>query len=510
LGRHTDPLTLAFVQKLKEKGESLGYKTAEEQPILNGLYYADLTWSLADDQPPLVTFEVETEESLRVFKNTAKYFDTLSQEVPKPYRHFMILMQGRLSEGTRKPIQRYINYYNVSLFEDVASDQETAKILFEELDRMKLSLRELVARYLSSGQIDETLQELRLGIQKGMPKFLEPKNIAITVGSETRPDPLRPFKFEVIAKTPVGEPTLLQRMHDSLKTGEPVKITKDDQIKIRIPGHEEGDVEAIQVKLETIKGDLVRLETSDYANFIELLLTPESDNDQFVVISNVKQNAPWKVTFKAHKKSNQMEFSVNFNFDEGDPYQFVYFVDFVEQAKKENLLIVRREADNKVLFEGPFSSEFEKPSEGWMRILRALAEIQLKTNVRLPLPKSISDEELKEINKIYQIITKGEIEVHVESLKVNFDKEQAQHILDLSKNPDVIENFQVRINDTAELLGRKISVGDAELTIPKVRVDLIKLQEGVEKGVGAILIEVSVLPDKLAKISYRKWLVNKP
>jgi hypothetical protein len=117
LGRHTDPQTLEFIKKLKEKGENLGYKTAEEQPILGGLYWADLTWSLADGQPPLVTFEVETEESLRVFKNTAKYFDTLSKDVAKPYRHFAILIRGKLLEGVRLPFQRYINYYNEPLYD---------------------------------------------------------------------------------------------------------------------------------------------------------------------------------------------------------------------------------------------------------------------------------------------------------------------------------------------------------------------------------------------------------
>ena len=478
--------------------------------MAGGLYFADLVWELAKDQPPLVTFEVETEESLRILKNAAKYFETISKEVPKPFRHFIIVVRGRVSEGNRRLLQPYIDHYNVSLFEDIVNDTEAAKVLFEELDRLKVHLSELVARYLSSGKIDQTFQDLKLGIREGMPKFLaEPENITINFGSESPPDPLRPFRFQLSSKTPVGEPTLLQRMHDSLKTGEPVRITKEDKIKIRIPGHEEDDVEVMEIKPETIKGALVRLETSNCTDFIELVLTTESENDQFMLVSNVTQHAPWKVAFKLHKKSSQVEYSVNFNADEGDPYQFVYFVDFVGRAKKENRLMLRRIADGRVLLEGPFSAGFEPPSEDWMQILRALAEIQLKTGIRLPIPKSVSEDELKEIDKLHQITTKGEIEAQVNSMTITFSREEAQHRLDLAKTPDVIENFQANMNQPAELFGRKIPIGEAKIIIPKAKIDLNKLQEALKKGVDPIPIEVTALPDKRARIVYRNWIGNK-
>jgi hypothetical protein len=62
LGRHKNPQTLDFIKRLKEKGESLGYKTAEEQPIMGGLYFADLVWQLSqgggmrDSRGSLCTF----------------------------------------------------------------------------------------------------------------------------------------------------------------------------------------------------------------------------------------------------------------------------------------------------------------------------------------------------------------------------------------------------------------------------------------------------------------------
>ena len=510
MGRHTDPETLAFIGKLKEKGESLGYRTEEEYPMFGGLYFADLIWQLAKDQAPLVTFEVETSESLRVFKNTSKYFDNYSKNVPKPFRHFMILMKGKLSEGVRHPMQRYLDYYNVSLFEDVANDQEAVKILFEELDRLKVQLGELVARYLSSGKIDETLQQLILGIREGMPKFLaEPKDVTITFGSEARPDPLRPFKFMLTAKTPSGSPTLMQRLADALKTGKPVQLTKADQVKVQIPGLHEGEVEAMEIKPEIIKGTLAKLETPNYTDSIELVLAEESENDQFKVVSNAKQDAPWRVSFRADKTTSQVEVNVSFDPNRGDPYQFVYFADFVKHAKNENRLIVKV-ADGKVLLDGPFPGAFEAPSEDCMQIWRALADIQCKTGIRLSMPKGMSSDDLKEISRLHQITNKGEIEVQLNSLTVNLSKQQAEHRLYLAKNPDIIENFQATMNETAELFGKKIPIGEAQIIIPKAKIDLNKLSEELKKGIEPIPLEILVLPDKPAKIVYRNWMSNKP
>lgn len=511
MGRHKDPQTLDFIKRLKEKGESLGYKTAEEQPIMGGLYFADLVWQLAEGQPPLVTFEVETAETVYVFKNTAKYFDNLSKDVPKPYRHFAILVNGKLSEGVRLPFQRYMNYYNISLFEDIANNSEAVRILFEELDRLKVHLRELVARYLSSGNIDETLQQLILGIQEGMPKFIaKPKDVTITFGSETRPDPLRPTRFTLTANTPPGSPTLVQRLADALKTGKPVRLTKADQVRAQIPGLPEGEVEAIEIRPETVSGTFARLETPNYSDSIELVLAEESEDNQFKVVSNANQDAPWRVRFRENKATGQIEISVSFDPDRGDPFQFVYFVDFVNHAKDENRLIVREMVDGKVLLDGPFPGPLEVPPEDWMQVWRALADIQRKTGIRFPMPKEMSRGDLREISRLHQVTSKGEVEVRSNSLMVNLSKQEAEHRLGLAKNPDIIENFRATANEITELFGKKIPIGEAQIIIPKAKIDLNKLSEELKKEIDPIPLEIQILPDKPARIVYRNWMSNKP
>lgn len=55
----------------------------------------------------------------------------------------------------------------------------------------------------------------------------------------------------------------------------------------------------------------------------------------------------------------------------------------------------------------------------------------------------------------------------------------------------------------------KIPIGEAQIIIPKARVDLDKLQDGLRTGTNPIPIEVSALSDKQAKIVYRKWMSSK-
>jgi hypothetical protein len=182
----------------------------------------------------------------------------------------------------------------------------------------------------------------------------------------------------------------------------------------------------------------------------------------------------------------------------------------VKHAKNENRLIVRKVADGKALLDGPFPVAFEAPPEDWMQIWRALADIQRKTGIRFPIPKEMSSGDLKEISRLHHVTSKGEMEVQVNSLTVNLSKQQAEHRLDLAKNPDIIENFQATMNETAELFGKKIPIGEAQIIIPKAKIDLNKLSEELKKGIEPIPLEILVLPDKPAKIVHRNWMSNKP
>jgi len=471
--------------------------------MLSGLYIADLVWRLAKDQPPLVTFEVETKESLRVFKNTGKYFDTLSQEVPKPYRHFMILMQGRLSEGIRKPIQRYINYYNVSLFEDVANDQEAVKLLFEELDHLKVNLDELVTRYLSSGRIDETMSKIFLGIQRGMSgSIIQPKEITLRLTSGEKDDPLNPH-----IRISTAGPVLLQRMYDAMKTGQTVALTKENGVEIDAPGIGTVRPELVEITAESTPGVLVELETANYGNSLELVLEKVEDNDQYFVLTNAKQKAFYTFNCKVSKISGQVEIDVKYGPENTDACQLFSFFEFFDHAMKENILLFRRANDGQIVMQGPFPTVFPMPPAESMQFLRVLADIQKKTGTRLLMPKIVTAADISTINRLHQVVMKGDIEIDLNNLSVGLAKNQAERILDRARHPEIIEDFQVKMpSEKIELFGQTISVGEATIVVPKAKIDFRKIEAGLNKGLDPVSVEINILPDKNARILYAKWL----
>jgi len=505
LGRHIDPETLELLAQLKEKGASLGYETTEEYSMLGGVYVADLVWQLAKDQPPLVTFEIETKDSLRVFKNISKYFDTISADIPKPFRHFLVVVKGELSDGTRKPLQHYINQYNVSLFEDVGRDKEIRKLLFNQLDKLKVDVTDLVRRYLSSGRIDETLQGVIQGIREGMPDVLgRPKKVMLTFGQEIKRDPLRPFEFKLSMETPSGQPTLMQRLHDAAKTGETILLTKKDKIRAQIPGLGEQEIESIEIKAETVSGTRASLETPNYEHALELLLTATDEGERFTVTNN-GQDAPWRIALSYEKKTNTMEIQMHINAREADPYQIVYFEDFVDHAKRENKLILRR-SDGMVLLEAPFAGDFQALPEWPMRILRALADVQNATGVRLSTPEKMSNEELQVLSRLQQITSNGMEEGEIRSLSISLTKEAAQHRLYLAKNPNIIENLGVDLGDeTLNLLGKTIRLGRAKMIVAEAIIDLKKLDEDLKSAREPIAVEVSTDANQTVRVVYEKW-----
>ena len=88
---------------------------------------------------------------------------------------------------------------------------------------------------------------------------------------------------------------------------------------------------------------------------------------------------------------------------------------------------------------------------------------------------------------------------------------ELRHRLDLAKNPDIIENFHASLsNEIAELLGKKIPVGEAQIIIPKAKIDLHKLEDGLSGGNASIPMEVWAVPeDSPARVVYRNWISSK-
>jgi len=506
MGRHTDPQTLEFLGKLREKGKSLGYAVKEEYEMLKGEYFADLVWKLAEDQPPLVAFEIETEDSIRVFRNVGKYFTTRASDMPKPFRFFLIVIRGKLSSGNRTALGLFLDYQNVSLFEDVVNNKEAENILFQQLDEMKLQIKDLVMRCLSSGQFDTTMIDLIEGIRKGMRRWpIMAKNVTLTFSSGGGRDPSRPYRIRMISKTPPGKPTIIQRIIDAVRTGQKMTISREEGVEVELPGLGRGTSESIEVVPEKVAGIRVGLETQNYDNYIELVLTRKEVTDDSALLTNEEQEDPYRVELTVHKKK-PWKLAVSLVPGRGSTSQIVAFQDFMEQAKKQNRLVIRNLHDNGVLYEGAFPDIYQPLPENVMQRLRTIAEIEQETGIALPFPTQVGEEDARTINELHQIIHTGKQEDQLTSLTVDFTKEQARRRLYLAKNPEITDNFQAEQKSySITLFGKTIPLGSRSVVVPEARIDLSKLESELSKGSEPIHLEVSSASDKPINIFYKNW-----
>jgi hypothetical protein len=124
MGRHKDKLTLKFIETLKARGKSNGFIVEDEYPLLKGIYYADLIWRLPSDRTPLFTFEIETKPSIYMLRNAGKYFDTPTQEITKPWYHFIVVLKGEIPIGTRKLLRNQIDRHNAYIFENALNAEQ--------------------------------------------------------------------------------------------------------------------------------------------------------------------------------------------------------------------------------------------------------------------------------------------------------------------------------------------------------------------------------------------------
>lgn len=205
-----------------------------------------------------------------------------------------------------------------------------------------------------------------------------------------------------------------------------------------------------------VRGTPAKLETPNYERSLELILA-RKDGDRYFSITNDEQDAPWKIAFNCNEMTNTIQINVSFSFEKADPYQTVYFYDFIEHAKKENRLMVRRTIDGKVLLETSFGAQFPALPESSINILRMLADVQLITGIRFRTPDRMSKEELQILSRLHQIMKSGMEEGKLQSLTVDYSQEQARRRLYLAENPQIVENFQVNLGDQSlALLGRPL------------------------------------------------------
>ncbi len=136
MGKHKNPMTLQFLGLLKENGRIYNFSVEEEYPLINGVFDADLVYKLPSYNQPIISFEVESSPVPYAVKNAVKYFSTKSADVPKPWQHFIIILNGKLKSSDKISIQCVTEKHPVHIFENIFGDSK-------ELDRFNKKLEEM-------------------------------------------------------------------------------------------------------------------------------------------------------------------------------------------------------------------------------------------------------------------------------------------------------------------------------------------------------------------------------
>ncbi len=145
MGKHKDPIALEFMGLLRARGKTYKFIVEEEYPLFEKVFYADMVYKTSQDQMPIISFEVENRPTPYLLKNAVKYFGTPSDEVQKPWHHFIVVLHGKLSPSDKKALDGIVNKHNVHLFEDLLSqkrEQERFDEYLEKLARGILAIEE--------------------------------------------------------------------------------------------------------------------------------------------------------------------------------------------------------------------------------------------------------------------------------------------------------------------------------------------------------------------------------
>lgn len=136
MGKHKNPITLNFLGLLRERGIMYNFSVEEEYPLMKGMFFADIVYMLPSDNQPIISFEVESSPTSYVLKNATKYFATNSTEVPKPWHHFVVILNGVLHASDKKTLESVTKNHNVHVFENVLIDKKEHKRFDDELKKI--------------------------------------------------------------------------------------------------------------------------------------------------------------------------------------------------------------------------------------------------------------------------------------------------------------------------------------------------------------------------------------
>jgi hypothetical protein len=510
MGRHTEPDTLSFIEWLRKKGESLGFIAEPEYALYKDEYFVDLVWKLQEDQAPMITFEIETEDGERVFSNTAKIFGTPSKLVLKPWRHFMIIYKTELSEGHRNSLSNVINQHNILLFEKVFTKEAEKQKLEKELESLAYDISELIKTVIQSQPLGASLPLVLKGLTMGLGEGLvKAPQISISV----KPSAPGGIKFTTITETPKGEPTFLDKLKESQKTLKPFTIETPQLKDLAIEGKSFFPKEA-KAKLTVIPAPSYRPVRVVVPNtnviFDDILLRLVKTEGTMDYLSSEDRNLPFVFEFNFDREKKNGNFHFDFEPSHGNAKQAFQFEELVKALNAQKELRIVEPKENMTIL-GFYLHESLEQLDGWYDSISKLAYIQEKTKHIIPAPTKITQEDFKNIYTLVRVINTGEDRGTFNEISITLDKEGARKLIDAVKKEGKISNMELAQASTfGTLFGENIPLGPSILKLPDMQ--FAAPLEEVEKSVenipeeGSIRLPLKPIQNNQVSIKFENWL----
>lgn len=475
MGRHKDPETLQFIEELKKKGESLGFRVQDEFKVMEGLFWIDLTLTPYEkSHDTFITIEIESKENERIYKNFDKIIETPAELLEKPFKHFILIYNGGLTRGNQFLIEQKISSYNVKIFQDLKNNSGEVKRLFRDLEGYKLEIESLIERK-AKVNLGETVKEAILGLGKVSPlmivsnKPLKINQVTISSGSQG------------LKGTPVMSSS---QVFDSKKYKQfaIVPIPRETYTLV-IPG--------TPIALDTYK--------------------EEEESAQTIILTFELCDFPIIIKVEKDNKLDSGRFETKIDPNEADAIQLKKFEDILRGLYAKRKFEVYHNLEKVCWFHG-VSSQGYSVNDDYYSNLSDIALIQEMTCVKIAAPKNLSltPKDQSEIKFLKSIIQTGVYTGAFEEVSIDSSKQTILKLVDSAKRQGSLKDIKIEFSTSSQQIQSVyIPLGDVtyEFVDAKFKEPIANILNMLDKKFPEEEVNIILVPasSDQCRAVYSKW-----
>lgn len=476
MGRHKDPETIRFIETIKKKSEALGFKVKDEFYVLKGPFWIDLTLTPYEKaHETFITLEIESKENDRVVSNLRKILGTPAQDLEKPYHHFIIIYNGKLTKSKKYLIRNEIRNYNIEIFENLKEEPEQAEKLFSRLESLKIDIAAYIERKGIANPA-ETVEETLAGLEKVAP-------VVIIINKKKYP--LGQLSLTTSSKeiSLIGSGKQTTKLFGKYK-GIAIVPIPSDRFVLVIPG----TPYILDIYLDVkVKHDLPQYhaEACDYPFLFDFL----------------------KI------KDDMFKMGIHIDPTQADVVQLVFFEKLVKSIDHVNKVEIFNSNGKKIMQGSGVRPDELLINDVWHNAISDLAQIQKATRQRIPAPPKDSKlykEDLLSIENLKTIVDTGQLCLKIEDLSFNAKKETVKRLLEYQKTSGKLPKMKISISKSSKhLLNQEFQLGPVVHELPEM-----KFQESVSQVESKLKISepeaeisVTLIPYSNAEVMsiYPRW-----